>query len=308
MDIGIGLPGMASDHDPANFLDWAKLAESSGFSTLALVDRIVFPNYEPIVAFAAAAAVTTKIRLTTSILIGPYRLNTALLAKQLATLDRLSAGRLVVGIGIGARDDDYTASGVEPRGRALRLEQQILELRAIWSGEVRGYAGAVGPTPCRPDGPEILVAGHVSDALRRAGRMGDGWMMGGGEPKQFQDMAKQVDKEWKINEREGFARTAALATFSLGPYAEENARDFLGKYYDFPPDAGDQALIEASGAQNLAEAMLQDVALNENQVAQLADDWSVAGCDELILLPCNDSLNQVTLLSHALGERLVPRN
>jgi alkanesulfonate monooxygenase SsuD/methylene tetrahydromethanopterin reductase-like flavin-dependent oxidoreductase (luciferase family) len=298
---------MASDRDPGNFLEWARLAESCGFSTLALVDRIVFPNYEPIVAFAAAAAVTTKIRLTTSILIGPYRPNTALLAKQLATLDRLSAGRLTVGIGIGAREDDYTASGLEPKGRGVRLEEQILELRTIWSGEVRGCSGAVGPTPVRNQGPEILVAGHVPAALRRAGRIGDGWMMGGGQPRQFKEMVEQVDDEWTVNGRDGFPRTSALASFSLGPHAEENARDFLGKYYNFLPDAGDQALIDASGSENMAEAMFGEVALDDDRVGQLADEWSIVGCDELIFLPCNDGPDQVTLLSHALGTRLEPQ-
>jgi len=304
MDVGIGLPGVASDHDPGAFLEWARRAEARGFSSLGLIDRIVFGNYEPLVAFAAAAAVTRRIRLMTSILIGPYRLNTALLAKQVATLDRLSGGRVVLGIGIGARDDDYHASGVAPRRRARRLEEQIDELRRLWAGEPRGHAGAVGPAPTRPEGPSILVAGHVPAALRRAARLGDGWMMGGGDPDQFRELAAQVRSAWKAQGRLGVPRTAALAFVALGPDGRADAECYLGRYYDFPPDPGDQALIDAAGVATLADVMVQGTALTPDAVGDLVDAWDAAGCDELMLLPCGGDPDQVDLLADALGDRL----
>jgi alkanesulfonate monooxygenase SsuD/methylene tetrahydromethanopterin reductase-like flavin-dependent oxidoreductase (luciferase family) len=305
VDIGVGLPGTASDDDPRTFLEWARRAEARGFSSLGLVDRIVFPNYEPLVAFAAVAAVTNRIRLITSILIGPYRLNTALLAKQIATLDRLSRGRTVIGIGMGARADDYTASGIEPRHRARRLEEQIGELRRLWAGEPRGYAGAVGPTPTRRFGPELLIGGHVPAALRRAGQMGDGWMMGGGGPEQFQEMVVQVRAAWTQHGRAGVPRTAALAFFSLGPQAREQAESFLGRYYDFPPDAGDQALIDAAGASSLAEVIVENTAMTPKAVKALVDAWATVDCNELILLPCSSDQKQVDLLADSLGELLL---
>jgi len=304
VEIGIGLPGIASEADPRTFLEWARRAEARGFSSLGLVDRIVFPNYEPLVAFAAVAAVTNRIRLTTSILISPYRLNTALLAKQIATLDRMSGGRTVIGLGIGARTDDYTASGIEPRRRARRLEEQIGELRRLWAGEPRGYAGRVGPTPTRRSGPELLIAGHVPAALRRAGQIGDGWMMGGGKPEQFQEMAAQVRTAWAQHRRAGVPRTASLAFFSLGPQAREQAESFLGRYYDFPADAGDQALIDAAGARSLAEVMVGNTAMTPDAVKVLVDAWATVDCDELILLPCSGDPEQVDLLADSLGERL----
>jgi alkanesulfonate monooxygenase SsuD/methylene tetrahydromethanopterin reductase-like flavin-dependent oxidoreductase (luciferase family) len=304
VEVGIGLPGVASDSDPGSFLEWARRAEARGFSSLGMVDRIVFPNYEPLVAFAAVAAVTNRIRLITSILIGPYRLNNALLAKQIATLDRLSGGRTAIGIGIGARIDDYTASGIEPRGRARRLEEQIGELRRLWAGEPRGYAGGVGPSPTRKSGPELLIAGHVPAALRRAGQIGDGWMMGGGSPREFQEMAAQVRAAWTQHEREGVPRTAALAFFSLGNEAREQAESFLGRYYDFPPDAGDQALIDAAGARSLAEVIVENTAMTPKAVKDLVEEWASVDCDELILLPCSGDPNQVDLLADSLGERL----
>ena len=149
---------------------------------LGHIGRLVYPNYDDLIALAAAAAVTERIRLTTSILIAPLHANTALLAKQAASLDRLSGGRLVLAVGLGGRDDDYEASGLPTTGRGRRLEELLEELKRIWSGEERGYAGAIGPTPAREGGPELIVGGHDEAALRRAARFGDGWIMGGGTP------------------------------------------------------------------------------------------------------------------------------
>src|SRR4051794_34292220 len=101
MDVGIGLPNMIPGTEPSQLLDWARRAEAAGFSTLSTLDRLVYPNYEPFVALAAAAAVTERIRLATVVLVAPYRANAALVAKQAASLDRLSDGRFVLGAAVG---------------------------------------------------------------------------------------------------------------------------------------------------------------------------------------------------------------
>src|SRR5215210_2774505 len=107
MDIGIGLPNAVRGVDRRGILDWARAAEDAGFSSLGTIDRLVYPSYDPLIALAAAASVTERIRLVTDILIAPLR-NTAVLAKQAANVQHLSGGRLVLGLAPGGREDDYT--------------------------------------------------------------------------------------------------------------------------------------------------------------------------------------------------------
>src|SRR6201997_2303579 len=145
VDIGIGLPNTVAGTEGRTLVDWARQAEEAGVSTLGTIGRLVYPNYEELIALAAAAAVTSRIRLTTGVLLAPLYENHALFAKQAASLDRLSGGRLVLGLGLGGRDDDYDASALPTTGKGRRFDQQLTELKRIWSGERYGYAGAIGP-------------------------------------------------------------------------------------------------------------------------------------------------------------------
>src|ERR687889_1634132 len=144
MDVGIGLPSTIPGTTREQLLEWARRAEARGFSTLGTIDRLVYGNYEPLMALAAAAAVTERIRLATTILIAPYRANAALVAKQAATLDHLSGGRLVLGVAVGGREDDYTASGVDFRARGRRFDEMLEQWSRIWAGEDFGTAGGIG--------------------------------------------------------------------------------------------------------------------------------------------------------------------
>lgn len=142
MDIGIGLPATIPGVDRQSLLGWARQAEERGFSSLGVIDRIVYPNYEPLIALAAAAAVTERVRLLTDILIVPYRVNAALVAKQAATIDAFSGGRLSLGVAIGARDDDYAVSGVPTSERGTRMDAMLAQMRRC--GRARRWVTPAG--------------------------------------------------------------------------------------------------------------------------------------------------------------------
>jgi len=286
MDIGIGLPNTVPGTEGRRLVDWAKDAEEAGFSTLGTIGRLVYPNYEELIALAAAAAVTSRIRLTTSVLLAPLYANTALFAKQAASLDRLSGGRLVLGLGLGGRDDDYSASALPATGKGRRLDQQLTEMKRIWSGENYGFAGAIGPEPVRPGGPELILGGAAEASFRRVALLGDGWIMGGGTPEMFAQAAAAVDQAWAEAGRPGKPRKLSLAYFALGPEARGHADSYLLDYYGF---LGDIARQIAAGA-----------AVSTEMVKGYAAAFEAAGCDELIFVPTTASPDQVTLLADAV--------
>jgi alkanesulfonate monooxygenase SsuD/methylene tetrahydromethanopterin reductase-like flavin-dependent oxidoreductase (luciferase family) len=280
MDVGIGLPNAVRGVDRSGIVDWARQAEQAGFSSLGTIDRLVYPNYESLVALAAAAAVTERARLVTDILIAPLRSNTTLLAKQAATIDALSGGRLVLGLAPGGREDDFAVSGVDFNARGRTFEHQLDELHAIWRGE-RG----VGPAPARNNGPTILIGGYSEVGLKRAARYGDGWTMGGGTPDQFAQSLEQLHAAWSEAGREGKPRTLALMYFALGDDAERAARENLGDYYAWLGEIADQ--------------IVAGTATDSDTVRQYLAGFEAAGCDEMICFPASPDVGQVELLAEA---------
>jgi alkanesulfonate monooxygenase SsuD/methylene tetrahydromethanopterin reductase-like flavin-dependent oxidoreductase (luciferase family) len=287
MEIGIGLPSVVPGATRRELIDWARDAEDAGFSTLGTIDRIVYPNYEPLIALSAAAAVTERIRLATDVMLGPLRQNAAMVAKQIVSLDALAGGgRAVLGIGLGARDDDYEISGVDMSTRGAWLDRALEKIRAIWNGDGELEA-KVGPRPIG-DGPTLLVGGYVEASIQRAARFGDGWTQGGSGPDAFSDDKEKLDEAWKAHGREGKPRTMALAYFSLGPKAEENARSSLLSYYAW---LGDEA----------AEGIAGSAAKDADTVKGFISNYEQGGCDELILFPSSSNPDQVGLLAEAAG-------
>jgi alkanesulfonate monooxygenase SsuD/methylene tetrahydromethanopterin reductase-like flavin-dependent oxidoreductase (luciferase family) len=282
MKIGIGLPAAVPGVATATLVRWAQQAEGHGFDALGVVDRLVYANHEPLMALAAAAAVTERIELVTDVLIGPIR-TTALLAKQVATLDRLAGGRLTLGLGLGGRTDDFTASGMLVDGRGLRLERQLGQLRELWSGDW------IGPAPARPGGPPLLVAGYVPRAIERAARQADGWSMGVGTIEQFREGQAILREAWATHRRGGLPRTLTMAYFALGPGGRAAAAHDLQHYYGWLGHETATAIV--AGA-------LTDAAA----VADWLNAYAEAGANEVLLMPCSSELTQIDHLAEALAQ------
>ena len=284
MKIGIGLPSAVPGTEGGDLRDWAVRAEAAGFSTLGTLDRLVYANHEPLTALAYAAAVTEHIGLLTSILLAPLRTNTALLAKQAASLDVLSGGRLTLGTAVGGREDDFEVSGVDYRRRGANFERQLDELHRLWRGEKVGFAGGVGPQP-RDGRPEVVIGGTADAVFERAARQA-GWMMGGGPPDRFPGLVEKLERAWRAAGRDGAPRKLALGYFGLGDGAREQIHRYITDYYAYIGDA--------------AEQMAARVPADPQAVKDVVAAFEQAGCDEFLLFPTSSDPAQVDLLAEAV--------
>jgi alkanesulfonate monooxygenase SsuD/methylene tetrahydromethanopterin reductase-like flavin-dependent oxidoreductase (luciferase family) len=289
MEIGIGLPSTIPGTNAPDVLAWARAAERAGFSTLGTLDRVVFDNYDPIPVLAAVAAVTERIRLTTSVLIAPCRGNGTILAKQLASVDRISGGRLTVGIAVGTRKDDYQATGLAYETRGQAQDELLERMHALWTGQA-DLAGAVGPAPTREGGPPLLIGGAGKPTVRRVVEYGSGWISGGGDPQTFAGTAASVRAAWNEAGRAGTPRLVALGYFALGSRGTAAATSYLGDYYGF---SGEYATQVIAGA-----------ITSPAQLQEALGGFSDAGCDELILFPCLPDLDQVEQLAATAADLL----
>ena len=280
MRVGIGLPNAVRGVDRAGIVEWAQRAERAGFASLGTLDRLVYANYESLIALAAAAAVTERVELVTDILIAPIRSNTALFAKQAATIDSLSGGRFTLGLAPGGRRDDFEASGVDFSRRGRVFDQQLDEMTAVWRGE-----GGIGPAPRRDGRPGLLIGGRTDVACQRAATYADGWTIGGGSPDMVAQALDKLTEAWNAAGRVGRARTMALFYFALGQDAEEMASDSLGHYYAFLGDYAQQVVASA--------------AKDTDTVKQYLAGFEAAGTDDVICFPTSADVSQVDLLAEA---------
>ncbi len=287
MEIGIGLPATIPGTTREQLLDWAREAESARFSSLGTIDRIAYPNYDPLIALSGAAAVTDRIRLATTVILGPLRMNAALLAKQILSLDALAGGgRAVLGIALGGREDDYEVSGASMSERGTWLDAALPTIRAIWEGAGVNEA-KIGPRPIGA-GPGLLVGGTVDAAFDRAARYADGYMLGGGSPDDLAGAIGRLNEAWERHGRHGEPRKLALACFSLGGDAEGHAEAYLRDYY-------------AWLGEELSGMIAASAAKDPDTVREYLSAFEAVGCDELILFPSSSDPAQVGLLAEAAG-------
>jgi alkanesulfonate monooxygenase SsuD/methylene tetrahydromethanopterin reductase-like flavin-dependent oxidoreductase (luciferase family) len=281
MRIGVGLPTTLPGADGRLIVEWARRADSGPFSSLGVLDRLVYDSYEPLTALAAAAAVTERVLLATTIVISPLH-NTSKLAETSATLDALSGGRLVLGLAVGARAEDYEAAGVDHSTRGRRFAEQLSTLRGTWE------EGRFSPQAARREGPTLLVGGSSDIGFARMARYADGYVHGGGPPRAFARAADKARAAWSDAGRPGRPQLWAQGYFALGgDDAAEKGAAYLRHYYAFT----------GPFAEKIAEGMLT----TPQAVAQFARGYAEAGCDELVLFPTIADISQLDRLAEVVS-------
>jgi alkanesulfonate monooxygenase SsuD/methylene tetrahydromethanopterin reductase-like flavin-dependent oxidoreductase (luciferase family) len=284
--VGIGLPTAVKGVRGEQLTEWARRAEAAGFDSLATMDGLAFPNHEPLVALGAAAAVTKRIELITAITIVPYRQNAALVAKQAATLNSLSGGRLSLGIAIGGSAVDYAASRVPWEERGRRFDAMIAEMRRVWAGAAHDGAAPVGPDVSAAP-PPILIGGAADIAFERAARHGEGWIAAGGPAAAFDEAREKLDAAFRRADRAARPRALASGFFSLGDDAEDQARRGLTESFSAEP--------------GLAELIIAGVHTAEAPLRETLREFERRGCDDFLLFPASADPEQVDLLARAIG-------
>jgi alkanesulfonate monooxygenase SsuD/methylene tetrahydromethanopterin reductase-like flavin-dependent oxidoreductase (luciferase family) len=278
MRVGVGLPTTTPGAEGDLLLDWCRRTDAGPFASLGFLDRVAYESYEPFAALGAAAAVTTRVELVTMIVIAPIR-SAALLAKQAATVDALSGGRLTLGVSIGARREDYDVTTSEYRTRGRRLSDQLGEMRSLWE------ENGIGPKTVNEDGPTLLVGGLSGQAFARMARYGDGYVHGGGPPRAFESAASKARAAWTDLGRPGTPLLYGQGYFALGD--EERGAAYLRDYYAFTGPFADKV-----AAANLT---------TPQAITDFVRGYEEAGCDELVLLPTVSDPAQLDRLAGVLG-------
>jgi len=218
VEFGVTLPNFPYGAPPSreHLLEVARVAEEQGYTSLWTSDHVLvgseFPRYgivyEALITLAWLAAKTKSIRVGTSVLVIPMR-NAILTAKEVATLDKLSGGRFILGVGIGWNEEEYGFLGAQFKKRGEVMNESLAIIRDLWaakkpsfSGQFYSYQNALfEPKPEQTGGPRIWVGGNSDPALRRAGRLGDGWHADEVDPAGFAEAFNKVKRYGRENGR-----------------------------------------------------------------------------------------------------------
>ena len=279
----IGLPGNVPGTKGDTILEWARRADDGPFSSLGTIDRLVYDNYDPLVVLSAAAGATSRVRLLTCVLLAPLH-NPGILAKQAASLDAISAGRLTLGVGVGRRPDDYEAAPAEYSQRGRQMNRTLAMMRNIWKGEVVSEGlGTMGPAVVQPGGPEVLIGAGTPQAVRRVGRYADGFIAAAANAGTVNELYGMALESWESEGRTGKPRLAGVASYALGPNAADKVGGYIRHYYSFLGEA--------------AETMARNAISTPEAVKDTIRDMEGVGMDEVVFLPSVADLDQMERLA-----------
>jgi alkanesulfonate monooxygenase SsuD/methylene tetrahydromethanopterin reductase-like flavin-dependent oxidoreductase (luciferase family) len=280
-------------HGRAEILAWCRGIDEGPWSSLAVPERVTYTSHALTVQLAAAAALTERVRLWTTLVILPAH-DAVQVAKDMASVDRLCDGRLTVGVGVGGRQQDYRAIGGDFSHRWTRMDDQVAQMRGVWAQQPP-FEGSdpVGPPPVQVGGPP-LVAGVVGPkALARAAR----WAVGVDDPSSIlavdgdalTGQRLRVEEAWRVAGRPERPHFSASLWYSLGPDARRQLGDYVFDY---------MKIFDEGLARQWAESAPVHTPAALRQAVEAAEQ---AGCDEFFLVPTTAEPSELERTREALG-------
>lgn len=282
MKIGIGLPNQIRNVDATVIPRWAARAERAGFAKVSTLGRIAYPGVTDTVALSAAAGATETIELFTGVLLATVW-PPVLLAKEVADLDRVSGGRLTLGLGIGLRSDDFVVDGLEMKGLGARIDADLETLRSVWDGAPIGG----GDNPGVPAGSRRvpLVLGGTSPAsYRRMAAWGDGYIAPGQPTSLLGPYFEAARRAWRDAGRPGEPRLYGLAYFVFGD--ADHGRANVGDYYSMFGD--------------YRHLVVDSIAAGADEVRRTLKAFADLGVDEVLFSPATSDLDEVERLAETV--------
>lgn len=284
MKVGIGLPNHIADVRGSAVAQWACRSEEVGFESVTTIDRLFYPSVDPLIALAAAAGATSALTLVTNVLLAPLY-PVVPLAKQLASLAHLSGSRLVVGLGVGNRRDEYASTGADFHRRGRTLDVQVEQMRRLWAGEPVVDDTSLCPAPLQIP---LLFGGRSAATVRRVIATGDGWAAGAVRHYDEQaELAERIRAGWRAAGRPGRPHLQASVNFGLGPAETVTAgRDHLARYYGFAPE--------------YAQVNVADMVCSASDARDTVSRYQALGFDRLLFHPTTEGVDQVDRLADAI--------
>lgn len=280
-------------HGRDEFVSWCRRVDEGPWSSLAVPERVTFTSHSLTVQLAGAAALTERVRLWTTLIVLPAH-NEVQVAKDAASLDQLSGGRLTLGVGVGGREQDYLAIGGDFSRRWQRMDEQVARMRRIWAQEPP-FEGSdpVGPPPLQPGGPPFVAGVVGPKAVSRAAR----WAAGVNDPSSITSVdasaltaqRQRVVDAWSDAGRSEPPHFSSNLWFALGPDAADQLAGYVYRYlriFDegFARRSAERAAMHSPGA-------LRDA----------VDAARRAGCDEFFLVPTTADPAELDRARDALG-------
>lgn len=292
MTVGVALPQMATGLDRARLVEWCRGIDTGPFSSVSAGERITFHNLDGFTLCSAAAALTERVRVLVNVVVLPWHAP-AMVAKELASIDVVSGGRVDVAVGVGGRRQDYEALGSPFAGRHGRLDGAVAEVRRLWAGGAAADGEPVGPAPLQAGGPPILASAMGPKSLARAAKWAAG--VSGftllGDAAESARLFRATENAWRAADRADRPRLVTGSFVALGPDAASTLRDFAAAYLH---------VFSPALARSLAESMN----LNEpSRLIDLLDAVEAEGADEFIVVPATSDPRLVDRLADVVESR-----